>query len=137
MSSPALRLRREVADGSCMSVKELAKLFEEQIKDAKEQDVLLSLYLTATMMTVPDQIMSGYRGETFLKDLFAKHAQTFRDVGMDANLDIGDSGGEAQGDPSGHRGLLCEPAETRHGGVEPRSHKSSRAERCHYLQRIS
>ena len=61
-----------------MSVKERPKFFEEQIeqiKDAKEQDVLLSLHLKATMMKVTDPIMFGYCVKTFFKDPLAKHAQ--------------------------------------------------------------
>eukprot|EP00927_Polykrikos_kofoidii_P008193 TRINITY_DN1339_c0_g1_i1.p1 TRINITY_DN1339_c0_g1~~TRINITY_DN1339_c0_g1_i1.p1 ORF type:complete len:755 (-),score=144.95 TRINITY_DN1339_c0_g1_i1:198-2462(-) len=80
----------EVFDGSCMSVKELSKFYEEEIEAAKKQDVLLSLHLKATMMKVSDPILFGHCVKVFFKDLFEKHAQTFKEAGVNPNLGFGD-----------------------------------------------
>src|SRR5690625_7708267 len=48
-------LAGEIIDGTFMSKKALISFFEEQLKDAKEQDVLFSLHMKATMMKVSDR----------------------------------------------------------------------------------
>lgn len=53
-------LNGEVIDTAVMNVKELRKFYEEQIEEAKKDDVLLSLHLKATMMKVSDPIMFGH-----------------------------------------------------------------------------
>jgi len=80
----------EVLDASCMNVKKLCAFFEKEIEECKKQDILLSLHLKATMMKVSDPIMFGYCVKTFFKDLFAKHAATFKEIGVNANLGFGD-----------------------------------------------
>ncbi|MDL4863806.1 NADP-dependent isocitrate dehydrogenase, partial [Halomonas elongata] len=52
-------LAGEVVDGAVMSRKALSAFVAEQIDDAKQQDVLFSLHLKATMMKVSDPIMFG------------------------------------------------------------------------------
>jgi len=56
-----------VLDSTHLSVKELCKFYEEQIEDAKKQDILLSLHLKATMMKVSDPVMFGHAVTIFLK----------------------------------------------------------------------
>ncbi|GLX80213.1 isocitrate dehydrogenase, NADP-dependent [Thalassotalea insulae] len=83
-------LDKEVIDASVMSKNALVEFFEKEIDDAKAQDVLLSLHLKATMMKVSDPIMFGHCVKVFYKDVFAKHAETFEQLGVDANNGIGD-----------------------------------------------
>lgn len=83
-------LDKEVIDASVMSKDALVSFFEKEIDDAKSQDVLLSLHLKATMMKVSDPIMFGHAVKVFYKDVFAKHAATFDQLGVDANNGIGD-----------------------------------------------
>ena len=80
----------EVLDACCMNVKKLCAFVEKEIEECKKQDILLSLHLKATMMKVSDPIMFGYCVKTFFKDLFAKHAATFKVIGVNANLGFGD-----------------------------------------------
>ncbi|MBY5920321.1 NADP-dependent isocitrate dehydrogenase [Ferrimonas balearica] len=80
----------EVIDSARMSGKALKAFFAEQIADAKAQGLLFSLHLKATMMKVSDPIMFGYCVETFFADLFAKHGDTFTQLGVDASNGLGD-----------------------------------------------
>ncbi|TPE43898.1 NADP-dependent isocitrate dehydrogenase [Pontibacter mangrovi] len=80
----------EVMDSSVMHVAELNAFFEKAIAEAKEDNILLSLHLKATMMKVSDPIMFGHAVKVFFKDTFAKHAATFKEIGVDANNGLGD-----------------------------------------------
>ncbi len=80
----------EIVDATRMSVKALRAFYEEQIADAKTQGVLFSLHLKATMMKVSDPILFGHAVTVFFKDVFEKHADTFAQLGVDANNGLGD-----------------------------------------------
>jgi len=83
-------LEGEVFDGTTMSKKALIAFYEEQIADAKAKGVLFSLHLKATMMKVSDPIIFGICVEVFFKDLIAKHAETFAQLGVNFNNGFGD-----------------------------------------------
>jgi isocitrate dehydrogenase len=80
----------EVLDGAFMSVKALRKFIEEQIADAKAKGVLFSVHLKATMMKISDPIMFGHFVSVFYKDVFEKHAATFKELGINPDLGMGD-----------------------------------------------
>ncbi len=80
----------EILDGTFMSKKALCKFYEEQIEDAKKSGALLSLHLKATMMKVSDPIMFGHAVSVFYKDVFDKHCATFKELGVNPNMGIGD-----------------------------------------------
>jgi isocitrate dehydrogenase len=80
----------EVLDAAVMSASALRKFFDAEIEDAKRKNVLLSLHLKATMMKVSDPIMFGYAVEAYFKDLFGKHAATFKAAGVDPSNGFGD-----------------------------------------------
>lgn len=80
----------EVIDASRMSKNALCAFFAEQINAAKEEGVLLSLHLKATMMKVSDPIMFGYAVKAYYKDVFEKYADVFEELGVDANNGVGD-----------------------------------------------
>ncbi|TDF42115.1 NADP-dependent isocitrate dehydrogenase [Alteromonadaceae bacterium M269] len=83
-------LAGEIIDGSVMSVNALRDFLEAEINDAKEQGVLFSLHMKATMMKVSDPIIFGHAVKVFYKDVFAKHADVIAELGVDANNGIGD-----------------------------------------------
>ena len=83
-------LDKEIIDASVMSKSALVEFFETEINKAKDEDVLLSLHLKATMMKVSDPIMFGHAVKVFYKDVFTKHAATFEQLGVDADNGIGD-----------------------------------------------
>ncbi len=80
----------EIVDATRMSVKALRAFFEKQIADAKAQNILFSLHLKATMMKVSDPVLFGHAVTVFFRDVFEKHADTFAQLGVDANNGLGD-----------------------------------------------
>jgi isocitrate dehydrogenase len=80
----------EVLDGTYLSVRELRKFIAEQIDDAKAKGVLFSVHLKATMMKISDPIMFGHFVSVFYKDVFEKHAATFKELGVNPDLGMGD-----------------------------------------------
>ncbi len=80
----------EILDATFMSAKALRNFIEEQIEDAKTKGVLFSVHLKATMMKVSDPIMFGHFVTVFYKDVFEKHAATFKELGVNPNNGLGD-----------------------------------------------
>jgi isocitrate dehydrogenase len=80
----------EVVDASVMDCAALCDFFAREIDAAREQDVLFSLHLKATMMKISDPIMFGHCVRTYYKDVFDKHRETFDEIGVDPNNGIGD-----------------------------------------------
>lgn len=78
-------LNGEVIDTSVMNVKELRKFYQEQIEEAKKDDVLLSLHLKATMMKISDPIMFGHAVSVYFKDALEKHADILKEIGANVN----------------------------------------------------
>ncbi|MEM1213469.1 MAG: NADP-dependent isocitrate dehydrogenase, partial [Planctomycetota bacterium] len=84
-------LEGEVIDASRMSVKALRVFLAEQVEDAKQQGVLFSLHMKATMMKVSDPIIFGHCVEVFFADLFKKHADLFSELGVNPRNGFGDA----------------------------------------------
>ncbi len=80
----------EVLDATFMSVKALRKFLEEQIEDAKVKGVLWSLHMKATMMKVSDPKIFGHGVTVYYKDVFEKHGETFKKLGVDPDNGLGD-----------------------------------------------
>merc|ERR1719265_2005845 len=82
-------LEGEIIDASLMSVRRLRDFYEESLQDLPE-GVLWSLHLKATMMKVSDPVLFGHAVEVFFKDVFTKHAELFKELGINANNGLGD-----------------------------------------------
>jgi isocitrate dehydrogenase len=80
----------DVVDASFMSARALCKFYETQVQEAKEQNILFSLHLKATMMKVSDPVIFGHAVSVYLKDMFKKYAAVFAELGVDPNNGIGD-----------------------------------------------
>ena len=80
----------EVLDATFMSVKALRKFLEEQIEDAKAKGILFSLHMKATMMKVSDPKIFGHGVTVYYKDVFEKHGETFKKLGVDPDNGLGD-----------------------------------------------
>jgi isocitrate dehydrogenase len=76
-------LAGEVIDSTVMDVEALRTFLAEQVRDAKEQGVLFSLHLKATMMKVSDPIIFGHAVEVYFADVFAKHGDVIEAAGGD------------------------------------------------------
>jgi isocitrate dehydrogenase len=83
-------LAGEIIDATALSAKALQEFYSESIERAKKEDVLLSLHLKATMMKNSDPIMFGFAVKVYFKDLIAKHAALFDEIGVNFNNGLGD-----------------------------------------------
>jgi len=99
-------LENEVVDASRMNSAALREFYAREIDAAKEEGVLLSLHLKATMMKVSDPIMFGHAVEVYYKDVFEKHATLFKELGVDANNGIGDVYTKIASLPDAQRALI-------------------------------
>ncbi|MCB1209883.1 MAG: NADP-dependent isocitrate dehydrogenase [Verrucomicrobiales bacterium] len=80
----------EVLDATVLRKDALVAFIEDQIAKAKADGVLFSVHMKATMMKVSDPIIFGHVVKVFFKDLIAKHAETFAQLGVDFNNGFGD-----------------------------------------------
>lgn len=80
----------EIIDASVMSREALRKFLRAEIEDAKQQGVLLSIHLKATMMKVSDPIIFGHAVAVYYQPVFHKHAATFDTLGINPKNGIGD-----------------------------------------------
>jgi len=80
---------KELIDASFMSKNKLRSFIQSQIEEAKQQDVLFSLHLKATMMKVSDPIIFGHAVSVFYADVFEKWADTFAEIGVNPNNGLG------------------------------------------------
>ena len=83
-------LAGEVVDATFMSARALDAFLAEQMAEAKAQGVLFSIHLKATMMKVSDPILFGHAVRAYFADVFAKHADTFDRIGVNANDGLAD-----------------------------------------------
>ncbi|SJN54514.1 Isocitrate dehydrogenase [NADP] 2 [Vibrio ruber DSM 16370] len=90
LKKPFALLDKEIIDTSIMSQKALNAFFEQEIEDAKAQDVLFSLHMKATMMKVSDPVIFGEAVKVFYKDVFAKYGELFEQLGVDVSNGFGD-----------------------------------------------
>ncbi|QED36358.1 NADP-dependent isocitrate dehydrogenase [Antarcticibacterium arcticum] len=86
-----LKLQKgEIIDATMMSKKALLSFLEDQVADAREKDVLFSLHMKATMMKVSDPIIFGHAVRVFFRDIFKKHGDTLKKLGVNANSGLGE-----------------------------------------------
>ena len=83
-------LAGEVVDATRMRASSLQAFYADAIARAKQDNVLLSLHLKATMMKVSDPLMFGFAVRVFFKDLIEKHSNLFDELGVDFNNGLGD-----------------------------------------------
>ncbi|UJF19880.1 NADP-dependent isocitrate dehydrogenase [Vibrio sp. SS-MA-C1-2] len=81
---------KEIIDVSTMSKSALVSFFEQQIAEAKEQNILLSLHLKATMMKVSDPIIFGHAVSVYYRSVLENYSELFAELGVDVNNGIGD-----------------------------------------------
>ena len=79
----------EVIDAMFMSKNALRSFYAEQIDDAKDNDMLLSLHVKATMMKVSHPIVFGHCVTVFYKDVYEKYATLFDELNVQPNNGLG------------------------------------------------
>ncbi len=80
----------EVVDAAVMSVRHLREFYSVQIEEAKNQGLLFSLHLKATMMKVSDPILFGHAVSVYYADVLSKYQSVFDQLGVDLKNGIGD-----------------------------------------------
>ena len=89
----------EIIDSSVMHLNALKSFVAKTIQKAKEQNVLLSVHLKATMMKVSDPIIFGAIVEVYFKDVFEKYATLFNELSIDTRNGLGDVYAKITGHP--------------------------------------
>jgi isocitrate dehydrogenase len=82
-------LQGEIIDATVMNKKSLISFLNKEIKDSKEQNVLFSLHMKATMMKVSDPIIFGHAVKVYFKNVFEKHNEVLENLGVDVNNGLG------------------------------------------------
>tara|TARA_Y200000002_G_scaffold383285_1_gene404845 strand:- start:6114 stop:8351 length:2238 start_codon:yes stop_codon:yes gene_type:complete len=80
----------DILDGTFMSVKALRTFLREQIQEAKEQNVLFSIHMKATMMKVSDPIIFGHAVEVFFNEIFQNYSSLLDKINFNPNNGLGD-----------------------------------------------
>jgi isocitrate dehydrogenase len=75
----------EIIDAAVMRKAALVDFLAAQVADARDQGVLFSVHLKATMMKVSDPIIFGHAVRAYYADLFERHGDAFAELGVSAN----------------------------------------------------
>ena len=78
-------IRGEVIDSATLNMEKLGLFFKNQILKAKDENLLFSLHMKATMMKVSDPIIFGKCVEVFYASIFEKYSQDLKESGVDVN----------------------------------------------------
>jgi len=89
----------EVIDATKMDTAKLCAFFEKEIQDCYDKKLMMSLHMKATMMKVSDPIIFGHCVKVFFKDVMAKHAGLFAELGVNVNNGLGDIYDKIKGHP--------------------------------------
>ncbi|MBY6165595.1 MAG: NADP-dependent isocitrate dehydrogenase [Pseudomonadota bacterium] len=79
-----------VVDATYMSAAALDAFLEEEIAKTKDEGVLFSLHMKATMMKVSDPIIFGHAVKAYLKPVFDKYGAELKELGVNPNSGLGD-----------------------------------------------
>ncbi|WNI33748.1 NADP-dependent isocitrate dehydrogenase [Streptomyces sp. ITFR-6] len=82
-------LAGEVVDAAVMRVAALREFFTAQVARAKEEGILFSVHLKATMMKVSDPIIFGHVVRAFFPNTFAKYGEALAAAGLTPNDGLG------------------------------------------------
>jgi hypothetical protein len=132
-------LQGEIVDAAVMHAASLREFLAQQVADAKEQGVLFSVHLKATMMKVSDPIIFGHVVKAFFAGVFEQYADDLAAVGADPNQGLGGCCRTCSGSrgPPGrgrgrHHGGVRVGTGAGAGGLEQGHHQPARAERRHH-----
>ncbi len=75
----------EIVDATVMNKEVLLDFLRKQVAEAREQGVLFSVHLKATMMKVSDPIIFGHVLQVYFSEVFLKYGKIFEKLGIKAN----------------------------------------------------
>jgi len=79
-----------VVDATYMSAASLDAFLAREIEKTREEGILFSLHLKATMMKVSDPIIFGHAVRQWLKPVFDEYGDQMKAAGVDPNSGLGD-----------------------------------------------
>ena len=79
-----------VVDATFMSAAALDSFLVDEIAKTKDEGVLFSLHMKATMMKVSDPIIFGHAVKAYLKPVFDKYGDEMKNLGVNPNSGLGD-----------------------------------------------
>lgn len=85
LKKPFKVLEGEVIDGTVMHVAALTEFLKNAVARAKEDGVLFSAHLKATMMKVSDPIIFGHVVKAYFSELFATYGDELKAAGLNPN----------------------------------------------------
>jgi isocitrate dehydrogenase len=89
----------EIIDSSVLHLNALKSFVAKTIKEAKEQNILLSVHLKATMMKVSDPLIFGAIVEVYFADVFQKYTALFSELNINTSNGLGDVYAKIAGHP--------------------------------------
>ena len=79
----------DVVDATYMSVKALDAFLLRAVQRAKDENILFSVHLKATMMKVSDPILFGHVVRAFFKDVYDQYGSELLEAGLDGESGLG------------------------------------------------
>ena len=79
----------DVVDATYMSVKALDAFLLRAVQRAKDENILFSVHLKATMMKVSDPILFGHVVRAFFKDVYDQYGTELLEAGLDGESGLG------------------------------------------------
>ena len=126
-------LAGEIVDAAVMRRAALDAFLAEQIADAKEQGVLFSLHMKATMMKVSDPIIFGHAVRAFFADVFAEHGDALAGAnpnnGLASVLTAIEDSPEREAIEAAIAATYETGPDARDGRLRPRHHEPARPQR--------
>ncbi|MFJ6662998.1 MULTISPECIES: NADP-dependent isocitrate dehydrogenase [unclassified Streptomyces] len=89
LRAPLKVVAGEVVDAAVLRAAALNEFLAAQVARAKQEGVLFSVHLKATMMKVSDPIIFGHVVRTFFPKTFAKYGETLKAAGLSPNDGLG------------------------------------------------
>ena len=89
LKDPFAVLASEVVDGTVLRAAALDEFLTAQIARAKEEGVLFSIHLKATMMKVSDPVIFGHVVKAFLPEVFAQYGDQLTAAGLSESNGLG------------------------------------------------
>ncbi|MHB1569571.1 MAG: NADP-dependent isocitrate dehydrogenase [Solirubrobacteraceae bacterium] len=89
LRAPLPVLEAEVLDASVMRAAELERFLSEQVARARDEELLFSVHIKATMMKVSDPIIFGHAVRAFFSPLFERHGSELAAAGLSADDGLG------------------------------------------------
>ena len=77
--------KNEIIDASFLNKKDFLDFIENEIHDAKDKGLLLSIHLKATMMKISDPIIFGHVVKIFFKNVFDKYSEILDKIEVNPN----------------------------------------------------